>query len=82
MTAKYSTEPKLRAILAIRGENSIMRMMPTDPAMNDAMAEANKATAARPCLVIACPSRVATVEDGVPGTLIRIAEIDPPYSPP
>ena len=52
------------------------------PAMNDAIAAIASAGPARPCFAIWWPSMQVTIAEDSPGTLTRIAVVEPPYCAP
>ena len=52
------------------------------PATNDAIAAMARAGPARPCLAIWWPSIQVTMADDSPGTLTRMAVVEPPYCAP
>ena len=52
------------------------------PATNEAIAAIASAGPARPCFAIWWPSRQVTIDDDSPGTLTRIAVVEPPYCAP
>ncbi len=54
----------------------------TVPAKNDAIAAIASAGPARPCFAIWWPSRQVTMAEDSPGTLTRIAVVEPPYCAP
>jgi hypothetical protein len=80
--AKYSGELNASAMRASGGATSISPSTPTVPAMNDAMAAMPSAGPARPLRAIWWPSMQVTTEADSPGTLSRMAVVEPPYLAP
>ena len=82
MRAKYSGGPNRSANSATGGATSISRTTPVVPATNEAIAAIPSAGPARPLRAISKPSRQVTTDADSPGTLSRIAVVEPPYLAP
>src|SRR5262245_2303288 len=82
ISEKYSGDRKLNANSASGGPINVIATVPTQPANSELSAATANAGPARPSFAIAWPSRQVTTEPASPGTLIRIAVVDPPYCVP
>jgi hypothetical protein len=82
ISAAYSAGPKSSANRVSGTARAAITRVATHPAKKEPMAEIPKATPARPCLAIWCPSSVVTTEVTSPGMLTRIAVVEPPYCAP
>ena len=79
---KYSAALNFRASQLIGALAVAMTMVAMVPAMNDAIAAIASAGPARPCFAIWWPSMQVTIAEDLPGTLTRIAVVEPPYCAP
>ena len=79
---KYSTAVNLSASIDSGTLRTAITMVAIVPAKNEAMAAMASAVPALPCLAISWPSMQVTTEDVSPGTLTRMAVVEPPYCAP
>ena len=79
---KYSTAVNFSASAASGRLSTAMTTVATVPAKNEAIAAMASAVPALPCLAISWPSRQVTTEEVSPGTLTRMAVVEPPYCAP
>ena len=82
ISEKYSAGPKSSASLVSGTPSAATTTVETVPATNETIAAMPSATPARPWRAIWCPSSVVTTLVASPGTLMRIAVVDPPYCAP
>jgi hypothetical protein len=84
MTAKekYSKGPNFSAARAIKDANEIMKITPTIPPKKDEKSPRLSARPDFPCLLMGCASKQVVIEEGVPGMLSNVAEMNPPETPP
>ena len=80
--AKYSYGPNFRAIVESGGARKISAKTLSKPPQNENTMPIPNAFPASPRLAIGDPSKQVATEEGVPGILIKIAEIRPPETPP
>jgi hypothetical protein len=78
----YSSALNLKAIPAIRGAARERIITLINPPSAEETVEIPIASPARPCWQSGYPSKLVAMAEGVPGILIKIAEIDPPYTAP
>src|SRR3954467_533545 len=79
ISEKYSAGPNLKASSVSGGANAAMMTVPTQPAKNEPSAATESEAPARARRAIWWPSIAVTTDDDSPGTLIRIAVVEPPY---
>jgi hypothetical protein len=79
MSEQYSGAPNWNASLVSGGAKAATTSVPTVPAKNDPSAAVASAVPARPLRAIWLPSSAVTTDDASPGTLIRMAVVEPPY---
>ena len=77
---KISAGPRKREARASGGVKNTSTRAPNAPPTVPANSEVYSASWAWPCWVKGVPSRVVQAAPEVPGVLIRMAEIEPPYS--
>ena len=75
--ANISGGPKLSAKRATGNDATIRTIVPTSPPKHEKIVLILSALAIFPCLTRTYPSKVCAMDAGVPGVLIRIAEIPP-----
>ncbi len=78
-SATYSAGPNRIAISARGGPARAITTAVTQPANNEPSAAMASAAPARPCRAISYPSRQVTTAELLPGSLTRMAVVDPPY---
>ena len=76
-TRKISQSPIFRAIIAITGRRIRVNNSPSISPTKELLREASTASAARPCLARAKPSRAVAAAAGVPG-MFNIMAVTPP----
>ena len=79
---KYSTGPNSSATLETKGDAKVMINAPTTPPKNEANSAMAMARPASPRFAIGYPSMTVAAAAGVPGVLMRMAEMAPPYMAP
>ena len=79
---KNSAGPNLRARSATSGANSVSKITPIVPAINEPIAAVASAGPARPFLAIVLPSRAVMIDELSPGVFIKIDVVEPPYAAP
>ena len=82
MSEKYSDGPKVMASSPSQGPEAARTRVETVPAKKEPSAAMERATPARPCFAIWCPSRHVTTDEGSPGRFTRIDVVEPPYCAP
>ena len=82
ISEKYSAGPNLKASSVSGGAKAATIMVATVPAKNEPRPAAASAAPARPLRAIWYPSMAVTTELDSPGTLIRMAVVEPPYCAP